>query len=247
MRRLWNFSLVVVVTTFLVGCATTGRRPLISNEELLEQINLLKQRSETDSLALTRIDALESQIKRSQEELRKSIQGLSERETNLETRMTILGDRLEKLEKGTIGAPGVKAPTLTTPSRLRSHEETGVPSYKEALQDYLAGKYRQAITKFSQFIWVNPDSDLSDNAQYWIGECYYGLNNYRQALAEFQKTFLYPNSNKADAAQLKIGYCYLELGEKTRALAEFKKLLSQYPDSEYVGKAKKMIAQLQGY
>ncbi len=246
MTRLWSFCLIIGVTVLLAGCATMGRKQLVSNEELLEQINLLKQKGETDSLAMARIDALERQMKLSQEEQQRQIQRLNDRETSLETRVTILDDRLEKLEKGITSAPAVQPPAPVTPSRFESYK-TAVPSYNAALQDYYAGRYRQAIDKFSQFIRLNPRSDLSDNAQYWIGECYYSLNNYRQALAEFQKVFLYPKTNKADAAQLKIGYCYLELGEKTRALAEFKQFLSRYPHSEYAEKAKKMIAQLQGY
>ena len=245
MTRLWNFSLIVMVTIFLAGCATTGRKSLISNGDLLEQINLLKQRSETDSLAMVRIDALERQMRQSQQEQQKQIQRLSDRETNLETRIILLGDRVGKLEKGVTSAPVVETPAPPTLFQSGERQATA-SSYSAALQDYRAGKYRQAMDKFSQFIRLNPSSDLSDNAQYWIGECYYGLNNYRQALAEFQKVFLYPKTNKADAAQFKVGYCYLELGEKTRALAEFKKLVSQYPHSEYVEKAKKVMAQLQG-
>ncbi len=246
MTRLGSFSLIVIVTIFLAGCATTGRKPLISNEDLLKQINLLKQGSETDTLAMVRIDALERQMRQSQQEQQKQIQRLSDRETNLETRITLLGDRVGRLEKGVTSAPAVETSTPPTPFRSEERQATA-SSYSAALQDYRAGKYRQAVDKFSRFIRLNPSSDLSDNAQYWIGECYYGLSNYRQALAEFQKVFLYPKTNKADAAQFKIGYCYLELGEKTRALAEFKKFISQYPQSENIEKAKKAMAQLQGY
>ena len=244
MGRLWTCCLIVAVTIFLAGCA--ARKPLVSNEGLLAQINLLKQRSETDSLAMVRIDALERQMRPSQQEQQKLIQRLGDRETNLETRITLLGDRVEKLEKVVTSAPAVETPAPPTPSQSEERQAIA-SSYSAALQDYRAGRCRQAMDKFSQFIRLNPSSDLSDNAQYWIGECYYGLNNYRQALAEFQKVFLYPKTNKADAAQLKIGYCYLELGKKTRALAEFKKFVSQYPHSEYVDKAKKMIARLQGH
>ncbi len=242
MTRLWNFSLIVIVTIFLAGCATMGRKPLISNEDLLEQINLLKQRTETDTLAMVRIDALERQMRQSQQEQQKQIQRLSDRETNLEIRIALLGDRVGKLEKGLSSAPAVGLPAPPTPSGF-GERQAAPSSYTAALQDYRAGKYRQAVDEFSRFIRVNPSSDLSDNAQYWIGECYYGLNNYRQALAEFQKVSLYPKTNKADAAQFKIGYCYLELGEKTRALAQFKKFISQYPHSEYAEKAKKLMAQ----
>ena len=85
---------------------------------------------------------------------------------------------------------------------------------------------------------------LSDNCQYWIGESYYGLRNYNQAIAEFEKVFSFANSNKIDDAQLKLGVCYLRLGDKAQARNEFDRLLSAYPSSEYKPVAQRYIARL---
>ncbi len=116
--------------------------------------------------------------------------------------------------------------------------------YATALGLYNDRKYRQAIGMFDELLGLNVNNSLTDNCQYWKGEAYYALDDYNQAILEFEKVFMYNNSNKADAAQLKIGLCYLKLGNKEKARNELQKLLSSYPQSEYIGKAQTYLANL---
>jgi tol-pal system protein YbgF len=116
--------------------------------------------------------------------------------------------------------------------------------YNQALATYNAGRYKQAIEMFSSLLSGNIEASLADNCQYWIGESYYGLRNYAQAIAEFEKVFQYPNSNKADAALLKLGLTYLRLGDKNSARTQFDLLISNHPKSEYINRARDYIAKL---
>lgn len=116
--------------------------------------------------------------------------------------------------------------------------------YQEALGQFKSRNYQNALSLFSELILSDPNNSLSDNCQYWIGECYFALINYNQAIAEFEKVFSFANSNKSDDAQLKLGICYIKLGDKSQARAEFDRLLSVYPDSEYRSLAQKYIARL---
>lgn len=116
--------------------------------------------------------------------------------------------------------------------------------YQSALNVFKAREYQSAITAFSDLLSSDPNNTLSDNCQYWLGECYYGLGNYNQAISEFEKVFLFPNTNKADDAQLKLGISYLKLGERQQARGEFQRLLSSYPQSEYISLAEKYLAKL---
>ena len=47
-----------------------------------------------------------------------------------------------------------------------------------------------------------------------------------------------------DDAQLKLGLCYWKLGDTERARQEFERLISDYPNSEYVGKAQQYLSKL---
>lgn len=116
--------------------------------------------------------------------------------------------------------------------------------YQAALSLFNSRNYQQALASFQELLASDPNNSLSDNCQYWIGECYYALSNFNQAIAEFEKVFSFPNSNKSDDAQLKLGLCYMKLGEKQQARAEFDRLISTYPQSEYVALAQRYIARL---
>ena len=89
----------------------------------------------------------------------------------------------------------------------------------------------------------NNNHDLADNCQYWIGEVYYSINDYRKSIKEFEKVTLFLGSNKSDDAQFKIGLCYINIGEMDRAIQEFKIFLELYPNSEYSKRAKDYLLQ----
>ncbi len=117
--------------------------------------------------------------------------------------------------------------------------------YQEALQTYRGRGYKPAIQKFESLLAVNNQHSLSDNCQYWIGECYYGLGNYQQSVIAFEKVFTFPKSNKNDASQLKLGLCYMRLDNEAKAKSEFQKLVDNYPSSEYVSLAKRFIQRIE--
>ena len=118
--------------------------------------------------------------------------------------------------------------------------------YQGALYYYRHQQYNRALAEFDRLLQEAPMSEWSDNAQYWRGECYYGLGKYQQALLEFTKVFAFSNTDKADDALLKIARCHLRREDRARALAALRKLLDEYPDSEYVPTARDKIEQLGG-
>ncbi len=113
--------------------------------------------------------------------------------------------------------------------------------YREALQQYESGHYRSAILAFRELLTAPQENSLSDNCQYWLGECYYSLREFQQAIVEFRKVFSYKDSNKRDAAQLKIGMSYLELRDKTKAREELNRLIEDYPNSQYIDRARVLL------
>ena len=105
-------------------------------------------------------------------------------------------------------------PTVPTPS-WKSEVQA---AYEAALRDYEKRKFTRAMLKFREVRNVSHWHDLKDNAQYWIGECWYGKGNYERALMEFEKVgALYPRENKVLHARIKVAYCYYRLGEDGKA------------------------------
>jgi TolA-binding protein len=113
--------------------------------------------------------------------------------------------------------------------------------YLQALTYHQNGQNEQALALFTQLLQEDKSHELADNAQYWIGECYYSMKQYRRAIIEFEKVFDFKGTNKDDDAQFKLGLCYAALGERENAIAEFQRLIDYYPQSEYVKNAKQFV------
>ena len=116
--------------------------------------------------------------------------------------------------------------------------------YNDALDTFYAGRYTSAATEFERLLFSNVKHNLSDNCQYFMGECYMAMRNYTRAILEYEKVFSFDSREKADDAQFKIGISFLESGNRKMARSEFDNLLDFYSDSELSRKARTHLQQL---
>jgi tol-pal system protein YbgF len=105
--------------------------------------------------------------------------------------------------------------------------------------------YRGAIAQFKRFLRKYPKSNFADNAQYWVGESYYALKEFDQAILEFDVVRRkYPNGDKVPAALLKQGYAFAELGDRVDARLILQEVIDRYPKSREAQKAKSKVDSL---
>jgi len=106
--------------------------------------------------------------------------------------------------------------------------------YNNALKSVTDLRYADAAEEFQAFQQAYPQSDLADNAQYWLGESYYVTRNYEIALEAFQELLVkYPQSAKQPDTLLKIGYTHYELKQWDLARAALTQLKEQYPNTSF--------------
>jgi tol-pal system protein YbgF len=173
---------------------------------------------------------------------------LDEKDKNLEERIKGIEERLKGLE-GKIGQLAAKQSEIETSLRAKetSVEGKGVSTragdlYKDAYETYQKGDYEGARRKFEAFLKQYPNTELSDNAQFWIGETYYGKKDYEKAILEYEKAIAkYPEGDKVPAALLKQALAFLELGDKTNGRNLLKRVIERYPQSEQADMAKKRL------
>lgn len=104
--------------------------------------------------------------------------------------------------------------------------------YQRAFKLLKKSLYDRALTAFKDFLERYPNSPFSDNAQYWLGEINYVMQNYDFAINEYQALLnTYPDSLKVSAAMLKIGYSYAELGNIIEAKKTLNNLMEKYPET----------------
>ena len=92
------------------------------------------------------------------------------------------------------------------------------------------GEFDKAISYFKKY--NGEDSILLSRAQAGIGDAYVGLEDYKSALAAYEKAAATVSSNMYAAGYLlKAGQVAEEMGNKDKALDFYKKIKDQYPES----------------
>ena len=105
-------------------------------------------------------------------------------------------------------------------------------TYAAAYQTFKNGNYPKAREAFQGFLAVYPTGEYSDNAQFWIGECYFFEKKYENAILEYEKvTKKFPSSNKVPYALLKQGISFHNLGDKASAKLLLQQVIKDYPNT----------------
>lgn len=114
--------------------------------------------------------------------------------------------------------------------------------YSQAYADYSREKFDLAIQEFKGFQQQYPDSEFTDNAQYWIGECYYAKKDYGKAVDAWDTLFQgFPASDKLPDARLKKGMALESLGRRSEALVEYGYVVDRYPNTPAAKKAREKL------
>jgi tol-pal system protein YbgF len=117
--------------------------------------------------------------------------------------------------------------------------------YSTAYQIFKDGNYDKARTEFHNFLAVYPDSEYSDNAQFWIGECYFFEKNYEKAILEYEKVAKnFPGGNKVPYALLKQGLSFLNLNDKTSAKLILQQVIKDYPNTNQARIARSKLQEI---
>ena len=191
-----------------------------------------------------RVKDLESRVAKMDEAIKAQAALLKVREEELKSLR-------EALETGAGGRGGGDSSDFVK-EKVTGESEAVKRDYDEAWKFLERKEYRAAIIRFREFLKRHPKSKFADNAQYWIGECYYALKEFDQAILAFDEVERqYPNGDKVPAALLKQGFAFAELASKgdTRFKVDarliLQKLVERYPKSEEAAKAKQKLKTLE--
>ena len=187
-----------------------------------------KLRGATERLAVT-MSALDSKI----EDPQGSLNDIFNRLTYLENYLgigTAEGKKNEKGEKGNVDSP-------------EKGESTGrEAAYANAYNMFKGGRYDAAKEEFRKFLKTFPNSEYSDNAQFWIGECDYFQGKYEEAIIEYEAVIQnYPKGNKVPNALLKQALSFLKLGDKSSAKFLLQGVIKDYPNTTPASVARKKL------
>ncbi len=254
-----------------VGCSSVA--PPLQKDIMVPEIDVIQVKENSDeAIKLAQetkleVDALSAKVTEIDNKIFLLTEQLSKLSVNkfeqMENQLLLLTEEIKALQEREYiaNAPSIKLPAgrvdkyvednvsmeIATFKPAAGSGETSEPvrvQYKKGLLAFNKKNMKEAIVAFKKAYGEEPEGPLADNALYWMGECYFLMGDYAQAIEYFQKVFSFVETEKADDTQLKLGFCYLKLGKKSQALVEFDKLIQQYPESEYIQRTKDQIAKI---
>jgi tol-pal system protein YbgF len=143
------------------------------------------------------------------------------------------------------GAAAGTAPPAAPAAVVVANADSGAETraYEAAQGQRRMGNYQGAIVAFQNFIKQYPKSTLAPRAQYWIGDSYFNLRDFKLAIGS-QQTLLktYPDSPSVPDSMLNIASSQIEMGESVIGRKTLEELVAKFPISEAAEKAKRRIA-----
>jgi tol-pal system protein YbgF len=213
-------------------------------EELRRDVDALKGKIDEMRYALERQSG---QAARDGDQKAKSLEAkLARMDEEMKAQAKLFKAQEEELRNLKDGLAAKKIEAQTELAKAKgAGEEAEKKAYEEALKLMDQKDFRTAIGRFKEFLKNNPNSELADNAQYWVGECHYALKEFDQSILEFDAVRRkYPNGDKVPAALLKQGFAFAELGDRVDARLILQELIERYPLSAEATKAKERLKTL---
>lgn len=234
-----KISLLLVSTLVLGGCALTppAEDPvLIKLTELERRLQNIERVVQNQSLV--NLTQQVSAIERRGDEMQGRVETLEHGSDNTAERQrqlyADLDTRIQELES----AVTVRQPINVMDGGTLIAGQLPVPggsdrvNYQAAFELLKEQRYEPAAMAFEQFLVAFPDSELADNAQYWLAESYYVTQKFTAALREFNIVIdKFPRSRKVPDALLKIGYCRYELERWDEARVSLARVQLDYPET----------------
>ncbi len=274
MRSLIPVACAALVAS-LSACSSTEDMTLLHREitDVQRQVQALEQsmpgRTDLEQMG-SRMEELTAQTMRSNADLAMRVERLQEELEALHSSLEITTRHLQRISQELAAAraqlsTGAMLPPVTTAPTGEGEEEMGVPGgtggaapaalppatatpeelYRSSYEDYMRGNYDLSAQGFREYLRRWPDTDLADNALYWIGECYDAQERTQEALEIFTQVLEdYPTSDKAAAAQLKKGLLYLELGDKGQGVLNLQYVVYEHPGTKEADLARERLRAL---
>ena len=268
LRSPWRTLLPLALLAVLPGAALAQG----GSQSLEQRVTLLERKLDASALtdlfnSMQQLRSELQQLRGEMDQLRRQVEDMQRRQREL---YVDLDNRIRELQtapgSGAAGAAAGTPPTAapstqvtapepaaaTPPSRQSAPTPAADPAdesrrYQQALQTLRDGRYADASEQLKGFLESYPDGRLADNARYWLGESYYVVRRFDEAMTHFQRVLDdYPDSAKRPDAMLKIGYIQYEQGKLDAARQTLNEVARQFPDSTAATLAQQRLRRMSG-
>jgi tol-pal system protein YbgF len=103
--------------------------------------------------------------------------------------------------------------------------------YEQALEEFNKPDYQKALSLWVELTGNFPEHKMASNAYFWQGEAFYQMQDFENAVLEYNKVIKeYPGSNKYPAALLKCGLSCFALNKSAEGKLRLDELIKKFPD-----------------
>ncbi len=265
---------VILLGFWLAGCATQADLQQVQSERRAIRTQVANTDASIDSLGrkvqqlqgkleefehnLTRLSKRESETIPSLRRIEQRLGALEERLGVVERQLRFAGHKPEPGLDEPVGPstqtpptsslpfpldpPGIPPASISSPSTADTPECQDL--YRGAVRLFQDQRYNPAIQEFRTFQRRCPESQMADDAQYWIGESHYVQNDYNRAILEFNDVLSYRRGDRVAAALLRQAQAFLAIGDKTDARLILQKLVNDHPSAAQTVEAQTMLQTL---
>ena len=230
-----NFRLLVSVLFLSVSCGCAGIQDLERDvADLKHEVTLLQAQLTEIEKSRTPLRKELATLNLRMDETLTELQGMQgtvdETQYLVQRELENMNQRLSALEGGT-GYTGTPSTASTQPSKPKPATSLDPEEvYAQAYAVFKQGNLSSSREAFRDFLAQFPQTEYSDNAQFWIGESYYKENNYEEAILAYEDVVSnYPGGNKVPDALLKQGLCFQALGDDVSARIILQRVVENYP------------------
>ena len=266
MRKI-NYLILLVALFIIAGCASRGdlkalrselnqkidsrldaavdsvKTELAKSSEVLEQTRKINANTTADIAELRDgIQQLRGQVETLKKDVARGGKVDEEKIDNMLLKINFIENFLEIGKSDTGDKKKVTGNGSTKDTAKKQDKES---MYSASYQLFKEGNYDKARAEFRNFLALHPKSEYSENAQFWIAECYFFEKDYEKAILEYEKlTNNFPRGKKVPYALLKQGLSFLNLKDKTSAKLLLQQVIKDYPNTNQARVARSKLQEI---
>ncbi|MGD9852447.1 MAG: tol-pal system protein YbgF [Nitrospirales bacterium] len=225
---------------FLVG-------ELIKTEEeaSLDTRHLLEKLERTSTMLREQIEQTRSTTQRRDQDLSIRVKALESRLDNMvhQPRSTPVEVTSPPGSPSSHGVSGSSTDNNKPPEPPAAPNiENEASAFRSAYKVYLNGNYERASVEFQRFVKHYPDTTLTPQAFYYLGESQYFQKQYDPAKQTLEHVVSsYPNNKYRISALYKLGQLMLETDQRTKAQEFWNRVIQEFPESPEATHAKEQL------
>ena len=114
--------------------------------------------------------------------------------------------------------------------------------FTSAMADFTVGQWALCVQGFNMYLQGFARTDLGDDAQFYIGECYQNDGKFTEAVDAYNRVISnHPKGDRVPDAYYKRGVALSQMGQAERARESFETLMKLYPEHDTGRLAKQQL------